>query len=276
MMTPKLIALDMDGTMLDNDSRLTRRTKEALRAAQESGIRVVAATGRMYPSAMIHIRDIGIESTSIFYNGALIRDPISGETVYERTLGRELTREILDFFRKRGWYIQIYADDKLVVKDRSDERCTYYENICGLRAVELGEDFWECGLDSAKLLGISFDQPEFERMCTAVRGEFGERIYQATSWGAFVEMVHPTVNKAKALERVSEHYGIAREEVMAIGDGVNDIEMISWAGTGVAMGNAKEIVKASADIIAPPNTEDGAAQIVEQAVAALQRNSRQG
>ena len=113
-------------------------------------------------------------------------------------------------------------------------------------------------------------------MCAAVRGEFGERIYQATSWGAFVEMVHPTVNKAKALERVSEHYGIAREEVMAIGDGVNDIEMISWAGTGVAMGNAKEIVKASADIIAPSNTEDGAAQIVEQAVAALQRNSRQG
>ena len=269
MTTPKLIALDMDGTMLNGDSSLTRRTKEALRAAQGSGIRVVAATGRMYPSAMIHIRDIGIESTSIFYNGALIRDPVSGETIYEKNLGRELTKEILDFFRKRGWYVQIYSGDRLLVKDRSDERCKYYENICGLKAVGLGDGFWECGLDSAKLRGISFDVPEIERMCAKVRQGFGERIYQATSWGAFIEMVHPTVNKAKALKRVSEYYGIDREDVMAIGDGVNDIEMISWAGTGVAMGNARDNVKAAADIVAPPNTEDGAAQIVEQIVAEL-------
>ena len=271
MKTPKLIALDMDGTMLDGDSRLTQRTKEALRAAQDGGIRVAAATGRMYPSAMIHIRDVGIKSASIFYNGALIRDPLSGETIYERTLGRELTGEILAFFREHGWYIQIYSDDKLIVKDRADERCQYYEKIGGMEAAARGEGFWECGLDSAKLLGISFDLPEFERMCEEVRRKFGSRIYQATSWGAFVEIVHPAVNKAKALRRVSEYYGIAREEVMAIGDGVNDIEMISWAGTGVAMGNAKEKVKAAADIVAPPNTEDGAAQIVEEAVASLRK-----
>ena len=167
--------------------------------------------------------------------------------------------------------MQIYSGDRLLVKDRSDERCKYYENICGLKAVGLGDGFWECGLDSAKLLGISFDVPEFERMCAEVRQGFGERIYQATSWGAFIEMVHPTVNKAKALKRVSEYYGIDREDVMAIGDGVNDIEMISWAGTGVAMGNARDNVKAAADIVAPPNTEDGAAQIVEQIVAELRK-----
>ncbi|MDO5114912.1 MAG: Cof-type HAD-IIB family hydrolase [Synergistaceae bacterium] len=267
MKRPKLIALDMDGTMLDERSRLTERTKAALRAAQEAGVRVAVATGRMYPSAMVHIRDAGIESASIFYNGALIRDPLTDETIYEKNLGAELTAEILSFFRERGWYIQIYSDDRLIVKDASDERCKYYEDICGLKAMSLGDNFWSCGLDSAKLLGISFDREIFLQMCNEVRQRFGGRIYQATSWNAFVEIVHPTVNKAEGLKRVSCRYDIAREEVMAIGDGGNDAEMIRWAGIGVAMGNAKEAVKKAADIVAPPNSEDGAAWAIEAALA---------
>lgn len=118
------------------------------------------------------------------------------------------------------------------------------------------------------MLGVSFDKELFAKMCDDVRREFGSRIYQATSWNAFIEMVHPSVNKAESLRRVCELYGVAREDVMAIGDGGNDAEMIRWAGTGVAMGNARDAVKEAADIVAPPNTEDGAAQIVEAALAA--------
>ena len=268
MKRPKLIALDMDGTMLDGESRLTERTKLALRAAQGAGVKVVVATGRMYPSAMIHINDVGIKSACIFYNGALIRDTATGATIYERYLGPELAAEILSFFHDRGWYVQMYCDDKLVVMDDADERCKFYENICGQKAVALGEKFWSCGLDSAKMLGVSFDREIFAKMCDEVRREFGPRIYQATSWNSFVEMVHPSVNKAEALRRVCEHYGVAREEALAIGDGGNDAEMIRWAGTGVAMGNARDSVKEAADVIAPPNTEDGAAQIIEAALAA--------
>ncbi|MEG1912888.1 MAG: HAD-IIB family hydrolase, partial [Cloacibacillus sp.] len=80
----------------------------------------------------------------------------------------------------------------------------------------------------------------------------------------FIEMVHPDVNKAAALRRVAEYYGISRENVTAIGDGINDIEMIEWAGTGIAMGNAKDEVKAAADLIAPSNEEEGAARVVEE------------
>lgn len=268
MKRPKLIALDMDGTMLDGEGRITERTKRALRAAQDAGIRVVAATGRMYPSAMIHINDAGIKGACIFYNGALIRDTATGETIYRRYLGRELAAEILSFFHDRGWYVQMYCDDKIVVMDDADERCKYYENICQQKAVALGERFWSCGLDTAKMLSISFDNEIFEKMCSEVRREFGSRIYQATSWSGFIEMVHPSVNKADSLRRVCEHYGIAREDVLALGDGGNDAEMIRWAGTGVAMGNARDSVKEAADIVAPPNTEDGAAQIVEAALAA--------
>ena len=268
MVKARLIALDMDGTMLDGEGRLTARIKEAFRAAQLGGIKIVAATGRMYPSAMIHLREAGIKSASIFYNGALIRDTADGRTIYERRLGEGLTAEILNFFRKHGWYVQVYSDDRLIVVDDGDERCRYYENICGQKAVAYGEKFWESGLDSSKLLGISFDGAEFRKICEEVRGAFGERIYQATSWGSFVEIVHPAVNKAKALARVCDNYGIPREETIAIGDSGNDVEMIKWAGIGVAMGNSKDGVKAVADVIAPPNTEEGAARIIEKAVAA--------
>lgn len=266
-MRPRLIALDMDGTMLDGEGRLTPRLKAAFAAAQDLGVRIVAATGRMYPSAMMHLGEAGIKSASIFYNGALIRDTEDGRTIYERRVGKDLTAGILSFFRERGWYIHAYSDDKLIVVDDSDERCRYYEKLSGQKAVAYGEKFWDSGLDSSKLLGISFDGDEFMRMGREVREAFGGSIYQATTWGAFLEMVHPSVNKANALERVCRYYGVPREEAAAIGDGINDIEMIKWAGTGIAMGNSKEAVKAAADIIAPPNTEEGAARIIERLIA---------
>ena len=222
----------------------------------------------MYPSAMIHINDVGIKGPCIFYNGALIRDTATGETIYQSYLASEHAADILSFFHDRGWYVQMYCDDKLVVMDDADERCKFYENICGQKAVALGERFWSCGLDSAKMLGISFDKEIFEKMCCEVRSEFGTRIYQATSWNAFIEMVHPSVNKAVSLRRVCELCGVARGDVLAIGDGGNAAERLRWAGTGVAMGNARDSVKEAADIVAPPNTEDGAAQIVEAALAA--------
>ena len=105
-------------------------------------------------------------------------------------------------------------------------------------------------------------------MCEAVEREFGSRIYHATSWNAFIEMVHPSVNKAAALRRVCEFYGVAREDAIAIGDGGNDAEMVRWAGVGVAMGNARAAVKEAADIVVPPNTEDGAAQFIEKLLVA--------
>ena len=264
MKLPKLIALDMDGTMLNEKSELSPRTIKALREAQKAGIRLAAATGRMYPSAMLHIKAIGIKSASIFYNGALIRDPLTGETIYERRLGRELTAAVMDYFHRGGHYVQGYCDDRLVVETRDDERCRYYEKICGIDAVALGESFWSSGLDSSKLLGISFDKEDFARIYEDIDRLFSDRIYQASSWGAFVEIVHRTVNKADALSRVAAHYGINRSEVMAFGDGANDREMLEWAGLGVAMGNAKENVKQSADLIAPSHSEDGAAVVIEK------------
>ncbi len=263
---PGLIALDMDGTILSSSGELTSRTKNAIRAAAICGIPVVIATGRMYPSALPILREINITAPCVFYNGAIVRDPVSGETLRERGLGNVLTAEILSYYREEGWYIQIYCDDRLYVKDSSDPRSRFYESISKITPVSLGDKFWDFDVDSTKLLGIALDEENFVLMSEKTRSRFGNRVYTATSWGSFVEITHPDVNKAKGLAIIAEKLGIDRKDILAIGDGVNDIEMIAWAGHGVAMGNASDSVKDAADEITADNNNDGAAVVIERLI----------
>ena len=233
---PGLIALDMDGTILSSSGELTSRTKNAIRAAAICGIPVVIATGRMYPSALPILREINITAPCVFYNG------------------------------EEGWYIQIYCDDRLYVKDSSDPRSRFYESISKITPVSLGDKFWDFDVDSTKLLGIALDEENFVLMSEKTRSRFGNRVYTATSWGSFVEITHPDVNKAKGLAIIAEKLGIDRKDILAIGDGVNDIEMIAWAGHGVAMGNASDSVKDAADEITADNDNDGAAAVIERLI----------
>ena len=261
---PKLIALDVDGTLLDGESRLTARTKKALREALRQGIHVSLATGRMYPSALPLIQEIGSESPCVFYNGAVVRRPGAAKAIYRREIGAELTSEIVNFYREHGWYIQMYENDRLVVEDRFSEECRFYENIAKIEAVSKGACFWNQNCASTKLLGISLDGAYFKEMYRLTKERFDGRLYIATSWHAFVEMVHPIVNKAHGLAIAAEAANVAREDVLAFGDGSNDKEMLAWAGLGVAMSNGADATKAAADEIAPSNDEDGAAQVIER------------
>ena len=261
---PKLIALDLDGTLIDSRGSVSLRTKTALQKAMAEGIKVIIATGRMYPSALPIIKEIGIKNPCVFYNGAVVRNPLDNEIIYERGLGEDLTAEVLAFYHSMGWYIQVYSDDRLYVQDSGDPKAKFYENIAKIEALPLGERFWQYRTDATKLLGISQDKETFFEMARRTKEHFAERLYCATSWGAFVEMVHPQVNKARGLEIAARHAGAKQCDVLAIGDSANDKEMLEWAGWGVAMGNASYEVQTAADEIAPTNDEEGVAFIVER------------
>jgi len=261
---PKLIAVDLDGTLLNGEGMVTERTALALRRAMEQGINVIIATGRMYSSALPTIRKLGIQSPCVFYNGALVRDPAAGRVYYEKGLGAELTAEVMDFYHSRGWYIQVYSDDRLYVLDDNDPRCKFYENIAKIDALALKDKFWDFRVDSIKLLGIAECKEDFKEMFNETKARFTGKLYTTTSWGAFVEMVHPDVNKARGLEIAARQMGIPRSAIAAVGDSLNDKEMISWAGVGVAMGNALDEVKAAADEIVSDNDHDGVAEAIEK------------
>jgi len=261
---PKLIAVDFDGTALNEKYDLTPRTEAALKRAAGLGIPVVCATGLMYVSALPFLTRIGVDAPCVFFNGAQLRNPASGEIVYEKTLGAELTADILSFYRENGWYVQIYHEDKLLVEDDEDERCRYYEKISRVKAVPMGKSFWDFSGASIKMLGIAFESDVYRAMVDKTAEKFRGRIYSAKSWGAFIEMVHPLVNKAQGLARVAESLGVEQKDVIAFGDGANDKEMIEWAGVGVVMNNAPDSLKQYADIIAPGNDSDGVAVILER------------
>lgn len=261
---PKLIAFDIDGTVLNDKGKLTERTVTALKQAMASGLSVICATGRMYPSALPVLRQIGVTEPSVVLNGGQIRNPVTHEVIYEQAMDIATTKGILDLYRERGWYIQLYHEDELLVVDDSDERCKFYEELTGVKAVPLGDGFWEFDRPSTKMLAVSFDPDIYQVMLDETNTVFTGKIHSSSSQGYFIELGHPEVNKARSLERAAELLGIERRNVLAFGDGANDMEMLAWAGVGAAMAGAGDGVKAHADIIVPDNNCDGVAVTIEK------------
>lgn len=243
----KLVALDLDETLLNKSRAVSPRAKAAIAAARADGVAVTVATGRMYVSAAPYARQLEIDLPIITYNGALIKNSISGDVLYHRPLEPQTAAEVLAVCRDRGWYVQSYIDDVLYVAERNSH-ARYYEAIAGVKAVPMGGKLYSLPGAPTKLMVIAEDErlPDIQ----AVLAEhFGDGIYLAKSQSRFLEITHPTVNKGRALAFLAESLGIGREQVMAIGDSANDIDMLSYAGWGVAMGNAAAAVKAVADAV---------------------------
>ncbi len=263
-MAIKLVALDLDDTLLDNKRTISPRSAAVIRRAIAGGVTVTMATGRMFCSARPYAEQLELDVPLITYNGALIRRALSAETLLHRPIDEETAREVLALFRDRGWYIQVYLDDKLYVKER-DANARYYEDIAGVTAIPVGEALYSPTGAPTKLLAMA-EPGKIGEIGAAVKAAFGDRLYAAASKPNYLELTNPTVNKGVALGFLAERLGIGREEVMAVGDSSNDMDMLAYAGLGVAMGNAAPAVKAAADAVTGANDADGVAEAIEKYV----------
>ncbi len=260
----RLIVMDMDGTLLDPQSRLTARTTAALRLAGEKGAGVVLASGRMPCALRSFVRELKLTAPLIAYNGALISDPRTEETLASFPIGPALGREIAAACEEMDLHVQAYRGDAFACETANVFALDYQAFLnCPVRLEAVGEKLsrW-LDFDTPKLLAI--DTPERIRtVLPALRERFAGRVKVATSQPRFIEFVSPKAGKAAALEQLSRIMDVPREEIAAFGDGMNDLDMIEWAGTGYAMANAVEEVRLRADRLAPSNAEDGVAQVVE-------------
>ncbi len=264
-MTVKLIAIDMDDTLLDSELRLTRRTVEAIGAAQERGIAVAIATGRMYCSALPFARQLAMDVPIITYNGGMIRHPKNDAMIWHQQIDKEIAAKIISLFKKNGWYLQSYVDDKLYVAERCRE-VEIYEELAKVEAIALGEAFYEMNAAPTKMLAMA-EADLLGEIEATVNREIGEGIFTATSKPTYLELTHPEVNKGRALAILAEELGITQAETMAIGDSNNDYPMLEYAGIGVAMGNASERVKSVAQFVTDDNDNDGVAKAIERILA---------
>jgi Cof subfamily protein (haloacid dehalogenase superfamily) len=259
--TIRLLAIDLDETLLDKTLAVSPRARDAIGRAMAQGVTVTVATGRMYRSALPYALQLNLDVPLITYNGALIKCSLSGETLLHRPLDGQVATDVLAFFRARGWYIQSYVDDVLYVRER-DETALYYERRAGVTAVAIGDRIFSPAVAPTKLLTIASPQ-QITEVQAALAAEFGDRLYLARSKPDYLEITDPSANKGQALAFLAGRLGIGREQVMAIGDSPNDLDMIEYAGWGVAMGNAADHIKAAAQAVTAGNDADGAAEAIE-------------
>jgi hypothetical protein len=263
-MSIKLVAIDLDDTLLDNSRAVSPRAKAAIAAAVARGVTVTVATGRMFPSALPYARQLELDVPLITYNGALVRCGLSGETLLHNPLDAATAGKVLALFRERGWHVQVYLDDVLYVRERN-AAVRKYEEIAGIAAVPVGDGLWTLSGEPTKMLAMA-DPESIPGIDAAVRALCGGRIYTAASKPYYLEITHPDATKGTALAFLAGRLGISRGEVMAIGDSVNDLDMIEYAGLGVAMGNASQQVKEAADAVVAANDADGVAAAIEEYV----------
>ena len=265
----RLIAMDLDGTLIDADLGLRPRTVAALRAAVGDGVQITVATGRMAKSARPFAETLGQTAPIIAYQGALIRAmwqsgaPL-GQLLFHRPLPAAVARETLTWSAEHGLAAHVNHLERFVLP-ASDPRADDYSAFLGARAEIVPDLLAWVRRPVTKILAVA-PAPRPTQLLPVARAHFAGRAEVTVSHPEFLEFLAPQVSKGAAVRWLARRLGIPLEQTMAIGDQFNDLEMIEYVGHGVAMAGAPPEVQAAARYIAPPVAEEGAAQIVEALV----------
>ncbi len=230
-------------------------------------MRVVMATGRMYRTAQPFAIDLGLKSPIICDHGATIRDPQTGETLLQVRMPVDLARQVVESAAPELTLVAC-LDEEFYVSRLSDYATAFVGKYAPEHLHPVGDlaRFLERG--PQKLVFVN--EPDVtSRLLVDLTARYGKGLQVVQSFPRYVELTHRDVSKGRAVEWLATRWGIAREQVIAIGDQGNDCSMIEWAGLGVAMGNAVESVKAVANHIAPSAEQDGVADVIDRFVLSV-------
>jgi Cof subfamily protein (haloacid dehalogenase superfamily) len=263
--TPRLVVLDIDGTLIDSDLTLHPRTRTAVRAAA-ARLPVILATGRMYRSALPWARELHVGEPLVCYQGALVREqPHGGDpgaVLFEEELSREAATAAIDIARAHGWHRQAYADDQLFCEEDRPE-AHLYARIAQVPINFIADLATVVTNGCIKVVCVSEDPATVDACVAAMAEGLGDLVRVTRSLAWFVEVVSPRINKALAVERVCARLGLTLGEAVAVGDAPNDSEMLAAAGCGVAVHSARPEVLAVADAVCADPGEAGVADVLE-------------
>lgn len=264
-MSYKMIVLDLDDTLLRNDSTISPRTKKALMDAQEAGVKVVLASGRptlaMQAIAQeLHLKDYG--SFILSFNGAKIIECQSGTEWFSSTLSPETVHELYEISQREKVWIHTYVGNKIITGEAN-----LYTDIEGeLTKLDIKKvDHFIDAVTEPVVKVLMLEEPSIlAKVETKLQKEFSGRLSVMRSKPFFLEFTEAGVTKGTSLQYLIDRMGIRQDEVIAIGDSYNDLSMIEFAGLGVAMGNAADEIKRQANFVTDTNLNDGVAKVVEE------------
>lgn len=263
-MAYEVLVLDIDGTLTNSKKEVSEKTLEAVIAAQEEGIKVVIASGRPTPGITKVAKTIKLDQYGgyiLSFNGGKIINFKTKQVIYNETLPREMIPSIYEEAVEHKVGIITYEGDSAIAGNGIDKYNELEARINGisLREVEDFPNYVRFPVNKCLLTGEPEHMAEVE---VKLKERFGNFLNIYRSEPFFVEVMPQNIDKAYSLGRLLKHLGLERTQMIACGDGFNDLSMIKYAGLGVAMENAQKQVKEAADYITKSNDEDGIEKVI--------------
>ncbi len=264
----KMIVLDLDGTLTNRNKEITPKTKETLMKAQEQGKIVVLASGRPTYGVMplaeeLHLEDYG--GYILSFNGGIIMNCKTKEVVFSRQIPAESNGKIIDLAQEHNVSILTYENRTLLTNRPEDQYVQLESRINTLKIIPMTIEELKAHVTFSVPKFLMTDDGDYLAMVEPkVKAALGKNFSVYRSDPFFLEILPKGIDKAQSLERLLAVIGVKREEMIACGDGYNDLTMVQYAGLGVAMGNGVLPVRKAADYITLTNEEDGVAHVVEK------------
>jgi hypothetical protein len=259
----KLIALDIDGTIMDENYHISDRVKEAIINASQKGIKVVLATGRIYKSAKSIVEMLQLDTPIISYHGSLVKDD-KKEYVHHK-IDSKTALELVSGLRKFDLQINTFINDELIVEKAGHHLIKYAKDrSLDYKVVESFESIEN--FNPTKIMIIDKNTDFVYKIRDVFRKTFSDKLYITKSTPVYCEFLNNKANKGNAILHLAKIFGFKQSEIMVAGDQDNDREMFEVAGFSVAMGNAVEEIKSIADFTADTVNNDGVAKVIEDFV----------
>lgn len=265
-MNYKMIGLDMDGTLLNDEKEISYETKQALLTAQEKGAVIVLASGRPLSGLKKFASELFLHDNNGFllsYNGGKVVSAVTGDVIHEVAMEQALCRQMLIHLEQ--FNVDVFVDDgiNLYVTDKNGYKVDYEASINDLAVVEVDNLAAAIQFRPVKIL-VSAPPEKLDQITPAIMEGFEEQLGFVKSAPFYLEITTKGINKGAAFERLIQHVGVGQHELMAFGDAQNDLAMIEYVGHGVAMGNACHELKAIAKEVTLSNNEDGIAKVLRR------------
>jgi Cof subfamily protein (haloacid dehalogenase superfamily) len=253
----RLAAVDLDGTLLGPDKTISEQNAAAVRRLNENGAQVIIASGRRHQNSIRFQRQLQLSGPIIACQGGLIRDGESGNVIEAHFLPQTVAREIASAAEQNGVQPIYYHLDHLYVPERDNRWLDLYQSRVGERAETL-PDLSE--LDGRRALKIVWygDPVVLKKIRPEIAERYRGKVDVLSTESENLEFMPRGINKAAALEKVAREFGVPREQVLAFGDAENDLQMLAWAGMGVAMRHGNHLAIAAARMVSPPGPPESA------------------
>jgi Cof subfamily protein (haloacid dehalogenase superfamily) len=265
----KLVAIDIDGTLMNDQKEITKEVNDAIQAAKAKGVKVVICTGRPIVGVQSIIEELKLNDEDdyvITFNGALVQNTYTKDVESQITLAYENLKELYELSLKIDSPLHFFDTENLYTPNRKISAYTIHEahiNKVPLHFMPIEEVAKDMLIPKVMFI----DEPErLDRNIANIPESFWDKYTFVKSTPFFLEILDPRVSKGNAVKLLAEKLGITREEVICIGDGENDLSMIEYAGCGVAMANAVSLVKEVAQFHTLSNNENGVAYAIEKLV----------